>query len=1116
MQESIYIARTNFVSKAVDSVEKNVSTRVIRMGTVVKIVTVCEKNESVNFVVKGNEDESHECVVWSSEKSNFIPLLDVLWQAFCGVPSPLDRVRIADNSRLCHELARVDVGMVVNLLPTHENSTDFPVPSIVRYKGPVPEMGSGYYFGLEILGNNRGNCDGTLRGKTYFSCQKYKGVFATLNRIYPGNIEKTLGGMNTHSDAVKLSEIFTDRNYTYESLLSMPSSDYKHYNARNSNYKTTLVLHLREESSTSMSRNIPPKVENKEKLPGVESSNHNVGSGNPFLKVGDRVVWVTDSGPEVGIVRWLGDHTEDNLTNVIVGVEFENPVGSGTGCYNNKQHFQTEPSHGAFLPLLELMKADDFFSKPQEPSKERISGLTSCGEHSHLKLASHGNARYQPSSASTADAGSKGHVSETHMWNNSVAEISEVFGNLPTDSMSKENKLTKCKSDNLCKSEYVFSEGNGYHVNSVKIDNSEQNYCKDPKNNNVSKKTVLVNYPESAPSRGVLDESPRKVNDYFTKHIKPSELKIKHSHSRDIQPRNSSEPFDVVDESWSAGVGSPYSTNNFKDDQKTNRTELLKSCRVIDFKESDLDNFRDGKAAVQLNDFPDHILPRRFSPTNDVTAFLDDSEQSVVPTDLEVGSVVEVRVKLKPHYGVIRWIGTVAEDKKRRKIAGIEMEEDHVGYSDGSFNGRRYFQCRPGKAMFVPLNSCQKDGRFQEPHVSVDSRIKSFGQIDCPVIPGVVPPLRWKGDTESFCGKFRGIQGHHNSCYLDATLFSMFTFTSAFDSLLFRPPTENDIKQYDEVQRVLREEIVNPLRQNLYVRADRVMKLRTLLENLSSVTGLTSEEKDPEEFLTSLVAQILKAEPFLKLSSGQEAYHYQLFVEKDEQLVLPSVQQLFDQSFLTSDIKLKEVPSCLIIQMPRFGKSFKMYPRILPSQLLDVTDIIEDSPRQCTVCGKLAEYECRECFGQFGTGLDSIAFCEECLGTAHSHQRRNNHAWRRLSVPVEFSVLQDHCHIPRLYMELFAVVCIETSHYVAFVKCGSGSEAPWCFFDSMADRKGEQNGYNIPEMVLCPKLPYWLSDEGTRSLQEIKDDRLLPEHAKRLLCDAYMCMYQSPDVMMYR
>jgi ubiquitin thioesterase CYLD len=55
------------------------------------------------------------------------------------------------------------------------------------------------------------------------------------------------------------------------------------------------------------------------------------------------------------------------------------------------------------------------------------------------------------------------------------------------------------------------------------------------------------------------------------------------------------------------------------------------------------------------------------------------------------------------------------------------------------------------------------------------------------------------------------------------------------------------------------------------------------------------------------VAQTLRAEPFLKLSSGQEAFMHQLFVEKDEQLQLPSVQQLFEQSFLASDIKLKEV-----------------------------------------------------------------------------------------------------------------------------------------------------------------------------------------------------------------
>lgn len=72
----------------------------------------------------------------------------------------------------------------------------------------------------------------------------------------------------------------------------------------------------------------------------------------------------------------------------------------------------------------------------------------------------------------------------------------------------------------------------------------------------------------------------------------------------------------------------------------------------------------------------------------------------------------------------------------------------------------------------------------------------------------------------------------------------------------------------------------------------------------------------------------------------------------------------------------------------------------------------------------------------------------------HRHERRTNHEPKKLMVPVDFAFLQEHCPVPRLYLELSAVVCIETSHYVSFVKCGPGSEAPWCFFDSMADRKG--------------------------------------------------------------
>jgi ubiquitin thioesterase CYLD len=36
-----------------------------------------------------------------------------------------------------------------------------------------------------------------------------------------------------------------------------------------------------------------------------------------------------------------------------------------------------------------------------------------------------------------------------------------------------------------------------------------------------------------------------------------------------------------------------------------------------------------------------------------------------------------------------------------------------------------------------------------------------------------------------------------------------------------------------------------------------------------------------------------------------------------------------------------QVPSCLILQMPRFGKDYKMYRRIIPSLELDITDILE-------------------------------------------------------------------------------------------------------------------------------------------------------------------------------
>ena len=63
---------------------------------------------------------------------------------------------------------------------------------------------------------------------------------------------------------------------------------------------------------------------------------------------------------------------------------------------------------------------------------------------------------------------------------------------------------------------------------------------------------------------------------------------------------------------------------------------------------------------------------------------------------------------------------------------------------------------------------------------------------------------------------------------------------------------------------------------------------------------------------------------------------------------------------------------------------------------------------------------------------------------------------------------------------------------------------------------GEQSGYNIPEVRECSEIPRWLSDECYSDIMKYPEDKTLPEHMRRLICDAYICMYQSPQVMMFK
>ena len=60
-----------------------------------------------------------------------------------------------------------------------------------------------------------------------------------------------------------------------------------------------------------------------------------------------------------------------------------------------------------------------------------------------------------------------------------------------------------------------------------------------------------------------------------------------------------------------------------------------------------------------------------------------------------------------------------------------------------------------------------------------------------------------------YLGDGRGIQGHQNSCYLDATLFALFALSEVFDSMFLGEARD---EAGEEIQSVLWKGIVNPLR----------------------------------------------------------------------------------------------------------------------------------------------------------------------------------------------------------------------------------------------------------------------------------------------------------------
>lgn len=513
----------------------------------------------------------------------------------------------------------------------------------------------------------------------------------------------------------------------------------------------------------------------------------------------------------------------------------------------------------------------------------------------------------------------------------------------------------------------------------------------------------------------------------------------------------------------------------------------------------------------------DCVIKEELFPESDRVDDMDLPEapmEEVHPGSLGVSSMVEVTLGAgRTAFGIIRWTGTLPGGDMT--MAGLELEES-LGVSDGTFKGQRLFSCPPRRGLFVKLLSCRPDSRFQgeEANHSEKASANERETRRGPRALANVGPISSEQVKHILIGQMKGIQGHCNSCYMDSALFSLFSCTSVLDSLLFKSTEKQDAP----IQNTLLHDIVNPLRSTGFVEGSHIMKLRQQLRDRGYSHSYTTEEKDPEEFLTLIMHHILCLEPLLKLSVGgqgeiQESYCYQIFLDHNHSLVLPTVQQLLEHSFHSAALRLAQVPSCLILQMPRFGKKFKMFEKIIPSLELDITDLLSEGPQQCVMCGQLACEECGDCFNdQVFSRTGFKMFCKTCSVQVHSHPQRMSHQRCPLPVPESFSGQAGVRLLPRETLELFAVLCIETSHYVSFVKHGPNKH-DWIFFDSMADRQGDTKGFNIPQVQACPEVADYLD----MSLMELANQipRDMKGVAKRLFCDAYMYLYQSPSMSLY-
>ncbi|XP_022797593.1 ubiquitin carboxyl-terminal hydrolase CYLD-like [Stylophora pistillata] len=167
---------------------------------------------------------------------------------------------------------------------------------IVRYKGELMTL-PGTWFGVELIKNKGlGTCDGTYEGKRYFESAPNSGVFVTLDKLIPVDLDQT--------------------------------------------------------SSKQVERD---QADVKSRLCSRQKARLRWEGTDGIVKIGQRVGSLRD--PTVrGTVRYIGQERDSGgKMQTFVGLELDEKTGIGTGKRNRKQLFVCPEGYPKFVYLDDIM-----------------------------------------------------------------------------------------------------------------------------------------------------------------------------------------------------------------------------------------------------------------------------------------------------------------------------------------------------------------------------------------------------------------------------------------------------------------------------------------------------------------------------------------------------------------------------------------------------------------------------------------------------------------------------------------------------------------------------------------------------------------------------------------